>query len=78
MSELRDFDRMFRLDGKVALITGGEQPRTDSTRRSALKTLQDREDLDFTQRQHSSEQEQRKSSSLRERLEDLRELTKRL
>jgi hypothetical protein len=76
MSELRDFDRMFRLDGKVALITGGEQPRTDS-RRSALKSLQDRVDLGFTQRQHSSEQVQRKSSSPRERLEELRELTKR-
>ncbi|KAH6672046.1 hypothetical protein B0J14DRAFT_85769 [Halenospora varia] len=25
MSELRDFDRMFRLDGKVALITGGSR-----------------------------------------------------
>ena len=23
MAELRDFDRMFRLDGKVALVTGG-------------------------------------------------------
>ncbi|KAF2186723.1 NAD(P)-binding protein [Zopfia rhizophila CBS 207.26] len=25
MSELRDFDRMFRLDGKVALVTGGSR-----------------------------------------------------
>lgn len=24
MSELRDFEGLFRLDGKVALITGGE------------------------------------------------------
>ena len=24
MSELKDFGRMFRLDGKVALVTGGE------------------------------------------------------
>jgi hypothetical protein len=24
MSELKNFERMFRLDGKVALITGGE------------------------------------------------------
>jgi hypothetical protein len=24
MSELHDFDRMFRLDGKVALVTGGQ------------------------------------------------------
>lgn len=24
MSELKNFDRMFRLDGKVALVTGGE------------------------------------------------------
>jgi hypothetical protein len=23
MAELREFDRMFRLDGKVALVTGG-------------------------------------------------------
>ena len=26
MSELKDFDRMFRLDGKVALVTGGMSP----------------------------------------------------
>ena len=25
MSELRDFNRMFSLDGKVALVTGGKQ-----------------------------------------------------
>lgn len=24
MSDLKNFDRMFRLDGKVALVTGGE------------------------------------------------------
>lgn len=24
MSDLKKFDRMFRLDGKVALVTGGE------------------------------------------------------
>jgi hypothetical protein len=24
MSELKNLDRMFRLDGKVALVTGGE------------------------------------------------------
>jgi NAD(P)-dependent dehydrogenase (short-subunit alcohol dehydrogenase family) len=28
MTELRDVDRMFRLDGKVALITGGERAPT--------------------------------------------------
>lgn len=26
MSELKNFDRMFRLDGKVALVTGGKLP----------------------------------------------------
>jgi hypothetical protein len=26
MSELKNFDRMFRLDGKVALVTGGACP----------------------------------------------------
>lgn len=24
MSEIKNFDRMFRLDGKVALVTGGK------------------------------------------------------
>lgn len=28
MSELKNFDRMFRLDGKTALVTGGELSMT--------------------------------------------------
>jgi hypothetical protein len=27
MSDLKNFDRMFRLDGKVALVTGGNASR---------------------------------------------------
>ena len=32
MSELKNFNRMFSLDGKVALVTGGELQRLCSRR----------------------------------------------
>lgn len=31
MSELKDFNRMFSLDGKVALVTGGKQCHGNKT-----------------------------------------------
>jgi hypothetical protein len=40
MSELRDFDRMFRLDGKVALITGGECDPLASDRKEPTDVFQ--------------------------------------
>lgn len=34
MSELKNFERMFRLDGKVALVTGGELRNARQRRRT--------------------------------------------
>ena len=53
MSQLREFDRMFRLDGKVALVTGGELKsllRLSSLTDIVVKAL---EASDYTQRPRS-------------------------
>ena len=36
MSELKDFSRMFRLDGKVALVTGGRSARQSTPSKLVL------------------------------------------
>jgi hypothetical protein len=61
MSQLVDFDRMFRLDGKIALVTGGKCiGPSKKDRRAERVNPQAREDLVFTLQQRSFVPAQRK------------------
>lgn len=75
MSELNNFDNFFRLDGKVALVTGGRVlPRV-----FCIQLIhQDRVGWGYTLQRHFSEQAQRRSLSLPGKPRALKGSTKQL
>jgi hypothetical protein len=75
MSDLKNFDRMFRLDGKVALVTGGKHRVAHETAQTD-EDVQDPEASVCIQQLPSSSQARRKSSSPRVRRPDRKASTR--
>lgn len=75
MSDIKDFNRMFSLDGKVALVTGGKV-KQDFMACNLYSDSQVLGDWVCTLRLHFSSLEQRRFSSPRVRTKESRALTK--